>query len=156
MIVVTVGTQLPFDRLVRAIDAIAPSLSCPVFAQIGTGGYQPANMEWRATVPAREFDAMLQSADAIVSHAGTGTILLAQKWHKPVVIMARRAAQGEHRNDHQVATAAQMMGRSGIYVADDETGLAAALDRALTTPYVPDSPGDRTRIKAAIRNFLAG
>nr|WP_246352004.1 glycosyltransferase [Sphingobium subterraneum] len=138
------------------MDALAPTLSRPVFAQIGTGGYQPLHMDWKASVPAREFDTLLQSADAIVSHAGTGTILLAQKLHKPVVIMARRAAQGEHRNDHQVATAAQMVGRSGIYVADDETGLAEALHRALTVPYVPDSPGDRTRIKDAIRHFLAG
>ncbi|MGO7205561.1 glucuronosyltransferase, partial [Rhizobium ruizarguesonis] len=43
MILVTVGTQLPFDRLVKAVDTFATELSKPVLAQIGRGSYTPQN-----------------------------------------------------------------------------------------------------------------
>jgi hypothetical protein len=46
VIFVTVGTQLPFDRLIEAIDAIAPSLNEPIFAQTGKSTYGPRNIEW--------------------------------------------------------------------------------------------------------------
>ena len=42
---------------------------------------------------------------AIVAHAGMGTILTALEIGKPLLVMPRRAALGEHRNDHQLATA---------------------------------------------------
>lgn len=156
MILVTVGTQLPFDRLIQAMDMMAPALPHPVFAQTGKGRYVPLNMEWAASVNASAFDAMAANAAVIVSHAGTGTILLAQKLHKPVVVLARRAVLGEHRNDHQVATAEQMTGRPGVYVAREESELGLVIERALSTQFEVAVPVQRERLKAEIGSFLAG
>lgn len=155
MILVTVGTQLPFDRLIAEMDRIAPTLPYPIFAQIGKGTYLPRNMGWQASVNASAFDAMVADAPVIISHAGTGTILLAQRLQKPLVLLARRAALGEHRNDHQVATADQMIGRPGIHVARQESEVADAIARALSTPFIATAPAARKQLKAAIGAFLA-
>ena len=42
--------------------------------------------------------------------------------------MPRRAELGEHRNDHQRATAERFRDRKGIFVADDEETLVGRLD----------------------------
>jgi UDP-N-acetylglucosamine transferase subunit ALG13 len=157
VIVVTVGTQLPFDRLVAAIDALAPSLPMPVFAQIGAGSsYQPRNMRFAATLRAGEFDEILGSAKLIVSHAGIGTVLMAQKLAKPIVLFPRRAAHREHRNDHQLATIGQLRNRPGVTVAFEEAELADAIGKALAAP--PPPPGiesaARSQLKDAIGSYL--
>lgn len=41
MIFVAVGTQLPFDRLIRTVDRWAQSSGEPGVAQIADGTYQP-------------------------------------------------------------------------------------------------------------------
>ncbi len=143
MILLTVGTQLPFDRLVRAIDAwCAEQGTETVFGQIadpGAGGYRPAHFEWASFVDPERFDALFAEARVIVGHAGMGTIIGGLTAGKPVVIMPRRAALGEHRNDHQWATAMQFRDRALLHVATDETELPAAIEAALAA--APEAQG---------------
>ena len=131
MILVTVGTQLPFDRLVGAMDALAPSLGVPIFAQIGHGGLAPRNMDWAPMLSGEEFLRRFAGATTVVAHAGIGTVLMAQRWRKPIVLVPRRSGRGEHRNDHQLATCAELRGRRGIYVADGIDDLAVLLKQTL-------------------------
>ncbi len=140
MIFVTVGTQLPFDRLVRAVDSLAPGLGRRVFAQTSEGGFEPAHIEWRPFIRPMEVDAFFREADVVVAHAGIGTILTARKYGKPLIVMPRRAGLGEHRNDHQLATVKGLEGRRGIYVAQDETMLEDLLSRPLEGPEDPSTP----------------
>lgn len=130
MIFITVGTQLAFDRLVTAVDRwVVGAKPGPVFAQVGPSAASFTNLEYKAFVPPDQADALFRGADIVVSHAGMGSILTALKYRKPIVIMPRRAALGEHRNDHQLATAKWLGGRSGITVAWDESELVEILDR---------------------------
>ena len=46
-----------------------------------------------------EFEAVLREASVIVAHAGIGTVLKAYKYRKPIILVPRQAAFGEHRND---------------------------------------------------------
>ena len=156
MILVTVGTQLPFDRLIRAIDAIAPQFDVPFFAQIGAGGYQPENMRWGATIPPADFDDMMRDAKLIVSHAGTGTFLTARRFVKPLVLFPRRAEFGEHRNDHQLATIARLADIPGVIGAMDEADLAPALSRGLEqdSPAVSAQSSQRDRFLYALSDFM--
>lgn len=131
MILVTVGMQLGFDRLIEAMDAIAPQLDTPVIAQTGKGTYQPQNMEARVAISPREFEALVAQSRLIVSHAGIGTVLTAARYSKPVVLFPRRAGLGEHRNDHQLATIANLAGRPGILIAENEVDLAPAIKQGL-------------------------
>lgn len=155
MILVTVGTQLPFDRLIRLIDAIAPELPGPVIAQIGNGRYEPANIAWRRSLRPREFERQMRAAKLVVAHAGIGTVLTARRLRKPLVLFPRREALGEHRNDHQVATARALAHRRGIGIALN----GAKLREFLRRPETIDLPeplditaGDR--LKAALGEYF--
>jgi UDP-N-acetylglucosamine transferase subunit ALG13 len=131
VIIVTVGMQLGFDRLIAAMDALAPTLGMPVIAQTGKGSYKPSNMETRVKIAPAEFEALVSEARLIVSHAGIGTVLTAARCEKPILLMPRRAALGEHRNDHQLATVGKLAGRPGILVAADESELAPRIAEGL-------------------------
>jgi UDP-N-acetylglucosamine transferase subunit ALG13 len=129
VIFVTVGTQLPFDRLVGAVDRWAALRGeRDVFAQAGPSGLRPAAIAWERFVAPAECRERMRAADAIVAHAGMGTILTALELGTPIVVMPRRAALGEHRNDHQLATARRFAEQGSIAVAFDEAELHARLD----------------------------
>jgi UDP-N-acetylglucosamine transferase subunit ALG13 len=131
VIFVTVGSQMQFDRLVRSVDAWAAERGRrDVFAQIGDGEYAPSHVEWTRRLDPEAFDARFREATLVVAHAGTGSILQALELGKPLIVMPRRAALRETRNDHQVATAERFQSLAGIVVAWDEQELAAHLDAA--------------------------
>ena len=155
MILVTVGTQLPFDRLIRAMDGIAPDLAQPVFAQTGGGTYQPDHMEWQHFIEPREFEARFGAASIIVSHAGIGTVLMALRHHKPLILYPRRVALHEHRNDHQMATVAALAGRSGIYGAEDDEALARTLRERLEAPRADWDDAVRGQLVNALTGYIS-
>ncbi len=129
MIFITVGTQLPFDRMIRAVDAWA-GLQGPsdVFAQIGPAGFKPKHIEWAPFLSAAECRDKMERCSAVVAHAGMGSIITALELGKPIVVMPRLAEFREHRNDHQLATARRFLAQGRIRVAFDERQLLEKLD----------------------------
>jgi len=155
VIFVTVGTQLPFDRLIQYVDAIAPELSEPVFAQVGTNSkYQPKNIECAPLVNSASFNDLMKDVSLIVGHAGIGTIIAALQHSKPLVLMPRLAALQEHRNDHQLATVNSLSGRSGIYLAQTEQELRALLLEKLSPPDPTEAAASRGRLIAAVSSYI--
>lgn len=134
MIFLTVGTQEPFDRLTKALDEWAASHAEPVFGQLGglkPDSYRPAHFEWQEFISADAYQEKLESCRLLVAHAGMGSIISALTWGKPLLMMARRAALGEHRNEHQLATAEKFRTRAGIHVASDAGEVGPLIDRLL-------------------------
>ena len=127
MIFVTVGTQLPFDRMIQTVDAWAGKTGADVFAQIGPGEFVPRHAKWTRTLPADECNGLIGKASAVVAHAGMGSILMALQLGKPILVMPRRASLGEHRNDHQLMTAKHFHEQGRIRVAFDEAELETRL-----------------------------
>jgi UDP-N-acetylglucosamine transferase subunit ALG13 len=155
VIFVTVGSQLPFDRLVMAVDAWAGGHSAPeAFAQIGQSGYRPAHMQWAQHLSADAFRGKLEAASVIVSHAGMGNLLAALQARKPMIVLPRRAALNEIRNDHQLGTAKWLRQLAGITVVEDTAELAEALCRGAW--QAPDAVrGDASpELLTAIREFI--
>ena len=140
MIFVTTGTQLPFPRLIRAMDAIAAELPEAVVAQIGPDNASYAHVEIANSLSPAEFEDHFTRARVVVAHAGIGTILSARRIGKPLILVPRRYDMGEHRNDHQLATAKEVEGRPGLYIAWETEALAPLLQ---STDLVPadDTPG---------------
>jgi len=149
--------QLGFDRLIKAMDDLAPELNTDVIAQTGKGDYQPRNMQARERIGPGEFEQLVEQCDLIVSHAGIGTVLTAQRFSTPIVLFPRRLDHGEHRNDHQVATAKNLEGRSGVLIAMDQAHLPAAIAEALA---MKDAEASLSRTAAqlheAIGRFIEG
>jgi UDP-N-acetylglucosamine transferase subunit ALG13 len=156
VILVTVGTQLPFDRLIQIVDKIAPELPERIFAQIGKGQYQPANFEWCRTIPPGDFDALIEQATLLVAHAGIGTVLMAQKRRKPLLLFPRRANLREHRNDHQLATVRGLRNRPGIHIAETDDELEAMLrEQPIETSFVEPNVEARMRLKLALADYIS-
>lgn len=157
MILVTVGMQLGFDRLIRAIDEIAPELPMPVVAQTGKGSYRAQNIKTLESISPSEFDGMIKQTSLLVAHAGIGTVLTAQRFGKPLVLFPRRASFGEHRNDHQLATVGQLEGRPGIVVAYEEADLRDAIARGLATKMegiAAQTAARRSSLTSAVERFI--
>lgn len=129
MIFVTVGTQLPFDRLIKILDAwSAHNLGFDIFGQIGPARFVPKNFKTTPFLSPSEIAEQFSRAQLIVAHAGMGTVLSAMKLRKPILIFPRRADLGEHRNDHQMATARWLESRLGLAVAYSEEELLDQLN----------------------------
>lgn len=157
MILVTVGMQLGFDRLIMAMDQLAPSLNMKIIAQTGKGTYQPQNMTAREKIGPSEFEGLVEKSRLIVSHAGIGTVLTAQRFATPIILFPRRFDQGEHRNDHQVATANNLNGRSGVLVAMAEDDLAGAIATGLAMEDASAALSPTTQqLHEAISRFIEG
>jgi len=159
VIFVTVGSQLPFDRLVLGMDAWTGSRGrTDVFAQIGVGATPPQHMAWEETLTPQAFVVRLRTAELVVAHAGCGSILEALSARKPILVMPRRSDLREHRSDHQLATAARMQELWGISVALDQEELFTKLDELVGNPEAPASTLQESASKDlldTIRSFIA-
>jgi exopolysaccharide biosynthesis glucuronosyltransferase PssE len=156
VIFVTVGSADPFDRMIRAVDEWAGSRERKdVFAQIGKSSYEPHYIEAVRFLEPSEFRQRVRSARLVVAHAGMGSIITALEAGTPIIVMPKWARLGEHRSDHQIATAKRFGQKEGVIVADDEKDLVTKLDResAFSSPSKIASEASRALIEA-IRNFV--
>ena len=158
MIFVTVGTDLPFDRMVRVIDSWARETGRrDVFAQIGEGGWEPEFIEFTRFLDPPEFRQHFDEASLVISHAGMGTILSALLHKKPILVMPKLASLGEQRNEHQTATARRMMELGNVEVAFDETELRQRLNRIdELKPPKPIGESASESLVHALRHFIHG
>jgi len=129
MIFVTVGSQLPFDRLVMAVDKWSEgNKEQDIFAQIGQSDYSPANFKFCASMPPSEYNYFFDKASLIISHVGMGTIISALEGNKHLLLLPRLAGLGEVRNDHQLATAKYFSNYTNITLVNNEGELLSAID----------------------------
>ena len=160
-VLVTVGTDHhPFDRLVRWIDAWARgNPDAHVLVQYGTAA-PPAVAEGRPLLPADEFRLAIERADAVVCAGGPGAIMETRAAGLRPIVVPRRAALGEHVDDHQRAFAEFMAARDAITLADDEVALVRALDavvadrNALRVPSEDGGAEGIARIGALIDDLV--
>ena len=158
MIFVTVGTMFPFDRLVRAIDEIAPFFAGEEFAsQIGDSEYRPRNMSHWPMLSMQEFAGNVSRSKLIVAHAGMGSVITALGAQKPIVLLPRRQELGEHTTDHQVATANWLMRKKGVHVAMHEDELRRSVETALSNGETIEalSPHAQPELIERLRAFIS-
>ena len=160
MIFATTGTQLVFPRLMAALDALAPGLGEPIVAQTGPeagAATSYPNLTIRGLLAPADYDRIVAEARVIVAHAGIGTILTARQKMKPLILVPRRFDLGEHRNDHQLATARQVERLRGISIAWDVADLGPLLARTdLPAASDTDTGGHRELLTGFIRDWISG
>ena len=131
MIFLTVGTQLPFERLVSCVDEFSGvHQDLEIYGQIGSCIYRPRNFVSVKELTIKEFEEKLSEASLIISHAGMGSIITALCNNKPICIMPRRVEYNEHRNNHQVGTALKFKIYRGCFVFEDLDSLEDAYIRS--------------------------
>jgi len=150
VIFVTVGTHhQPFTRLLDALGTLDPR------ELVVQHGYAPAPegvAEAAAFVPFSRMVEYFASADAVVTHAGVGSILSALRaGHTPVVV-PRREHLGEHVDDHQVELVRALAGEGRVEPVWDVAELPRAV--ASAKARVPALASEAGSIHAAVRGAL--
>jgi UDP-N-acetylglucosamine transferase subunit ALG13 len=156
-IFVTVGAQMPFDRLVMGVDAWASGREhCELFAQVGPGGAVPVSFPAVEFLEPSAFRSRIEWCDTLVAHAGMGSILTALQYGKHILVMPRRGDLRETRNDHQVASAHRFGEMSAIDVALTSEALPGRLD-ALGIPQGVKRIEDHasSRLLGAVSQFIS-
>jgi len=160
VIFVSVGSMMPFDRLVRAADAWAAAHpATDVLIQLGNGKHLPTHARHVRLMPPGEYRHLVETAELFVAHAGMGSIIGAIQAGRPLLMLPRRAALGEHNNDHQLATVRNVANRPGLHHVESEDELGAAIDRLLGgggEAPAPIAPFASPELLAAVRGFVNG
>lgn len=155
MIFVTVGTQLPFDRLINAMSRYQQESGESVIAQTLSNKEWPGLVSHRV-LPKDQFDRTIAEARIIVSHAGIGSLLAARTAKKPIVILPRRREFREHRNDHQLDTAVYVDGRPGIAVAWHESEIPILLDEDFSFDDLALETNESQPLEETVRQIIIG
>lgn len=153
----TVGSMLPFDRLVRATDQVAAAFGnrAEFFAQIGDSAYRPANMPSEKMLTPEQFRARVEWSDVLLTHVGMGTVITAAECRKKLIALPRRPDLSEVTSEHQIATARWLKNRGGVVILEDESAIQRELERADSSSAMEliDS-GTRENLVAAVRDFI--
>lgn len=152
MIFVTVGThQQPFQRL---LDGLAALGDAELVVQHGPG--RPPAGAARA-VPYLPFDEMVEcfrEAEAVITHAGVGSVICARReGHVPLVV-PRRHSLGEHVDEHQ-AELTRALAERGNVIAVWETAELPELVAA-APPRGSNGIAVDARLTGAVRAALLG
>lgn len=140
-IFISVGTQLPFDRLIKRVEqAFVNKPEFKLIYQVGVGGYKPSSGEVFETLTPLQYSKAMGECDVLIAHCGTGSIVSSVEFSKPLICMPRRAEFGEHRNNHQV-DAASKMDANAFYVLEDDLDLYEIVKSAIERDGVGISTG---------------
>lgn len=122
-LVVTVGTlPFPFGRLLTRLRAILPQ-DVEVLIQAGatTETVEWPAASWRVMMPPDDLRQAMSDADAVVAHAGIGSLLMACDAGKVPILVPRTLRYREHVDDHQTDIARAFSAEGLAVMADAAT-----------------------------------
>ena len=154
MIVVTLGTQkFQMNRLVEAVDKIAPQINEDIFIQTGCSTYTPKNCKHADFVDSVKFREMIKESSMLITHSGVGSIMSGIKEGKPVIVVPRLPEYHEHVDNHQEEIAEAFAGKNCVLYCRDLDKLAEDIVKARTYHFSPylDKGG---KIEDIILNFI--
>jgi beta-1,4-N-acetylglucosaminyltransferase len=149
MILVTVGTHHQnFERLIRAMDEVAAELTEPVIIQIGHSTYTPHHAEHFEFTSGSQMEQLTCAARIVVAHAAAGTVIIALRQGKPLIVVPRLQRYGEVVDDHQLQLAAALAATGQAINVTEPTiaVLRAAIEQATRQQGV--NPGTTQLIQA--------
>jgi UDP-N-acetylglucosamine transferase subunit ALG13 len=123
-VLVTVGTDKPFRRLIEAVAAILPD-DVEVLWQTGHTPLDGLALEGRPFVPTSLLEQAAKRADVVVAHAGCGSVLMALAAGKCPVLVARNPDCGEVVDSHQIEIA-RWMSERGLAICKQPGDLSFA------------------------------
>ncbi len=131
----TVGHQMPFDRLTSAVNEW--HLSNPeveVYGQVGEPRLTDINFDHVSKMPPLDFREFIRWADLVVSDAGMGTIISSLDLAKPVLVLPRKSSLDDTRNEHQFGTAKRLTDLGLIQSIAETSGLSTVISAIRSSP----------------------
>lgn len=154
MIYVTLGTQASdFSRCMKMVEelVIETNIKDKVVAQTGYTTYHPASVECFDFVSEEKYQELMENADIVISHAGTGALFSSIKKGKKVIAVARLAKYGEMVNDHQIEIVRKLSGEG--YILDGTYDLKIAWEKV--SSFTPKKNDFHCEIVERIEQLLA-
>lgn len=136
---VAVGTHRQPHRRLLAIVARAIEdglLPPPIRAQVGPAAWTANGAEVADYMPTEELEAAVRSAAVVVCHGGAGIICSALAAGRKPIVIPRRAAFGEHVDDHQYQLTSKLADLD-LVVPGEQRITAAAVQRAMRPLHAP-------------------
>lgn len=104
MILVTLGTQKEqFTRLLEYIEN--SNIDDEIIVQAGHTKFSSKKMKIFDFISYEKMNEYIDTADVIITHAGTGSVLGPLKKGKKVIVCARESKYQEHVDNHQMELA---------------------------------------------------
>lgn len=126
MTLVTLGTQ--HQEFTRLLDYIEKSdLKGEIIVQAGYTKYESKRMKIFDFISYDEMEKYIDKCDLVITHAGTGSIVMPLKKDKKVIACARLSKFGEHVDDHQVELVDVFYSEGYILKIDEDTSLNEVL-----------------------------
>ncbi len=155
---VTVGATLPFDRMTEAVLSLKQAGEIPgeLIIQTGIGSKVPPQdspddgLRIVETLPFSEMQELLERADVVICHGGTGSFITALRQGCRVIAMPRLFERGEHYDNHQFEIATAFAARGLVEIARETGDLGPAIQRAKSK-----EPQLATTDPAALNGWLA-
>ena len=100
MILVTLGTQIEsFKRLLEYIEN--SKIDEQIIVQAGYNKFASKKMKLFDFIPYEKMTKLIKDASLIITHGGTGSIIMPLKMGKKVIAVPRLSKYLEHVDDHQ-------------------------------------------------------
>lgn len=141
-----------FNRLLKAVDEL--KIGEEIFAQIGYSDYKPKNYSYKEFLNRDEFYSVMDKADIVITHGGTGAIIGAVKKGKKVIAVPRLKQFGEHVDDHQIQLIEEFKNLDLIYSCED-MNLEKAIQTVKKTQY-KSYHSNTEKIIESLENFIEG
>lgn len=152
-IFLTVGLhEQPFDRLVRAVDEIYGE---EAVIQYGYSKYIPIHAQGEKAFSFDVIRKLMLQADVVITHGGSGSIMLALSVGKKPVVAPRYRHLGEHVDNHQAEIVAELALRNLVVPLLEGDDLREAVGLAGKASVEQGSPKKR-RILSILGDFLEG
>jgi len=160
LIFVTVGSQLPFRRLVDAMVTAHDSgeVGDLLIQHLDGGRYDARKhptIQFVHALSERDTLRAIDDASLVVSHFGMGTVLHCLERRRPLLAMPRDHALNEARNDHQLHGARRFAGLQGVKVVQTVDALRSQLRMHEPPPCGPAIDSHASpELLAAVRDFI--
>lgn len=155
MILVTLGTQKqPFTRLLDNVEN--SKLKDEIIVQAGHTKYSSKKMKIFDFIDYEEMEKLVDKADIIITHGGTGSIVGPLKKGKKIIACPRLKKYSEHVDDHQIQIV-DMFSEVGYIVKLDEQDnldkLVKEIKRKTMVRFVSNTENFINNIKFEIDNI---
>lgn len=154
MIFTMVGThEQQFDRLVKAVDDLDTTHKRVI--QYGYSTYEARHCEAEKFLPFDTVRNYILSADVVITHSGTGSVMLALSLGKKPIVAPRYKKFGEHVDDHQLQLVQQLDSDGLIVPYYEGDALSSRVDQILSDATLSRSIETDVRLIQDLEQFMA-
>ncbi len=147
MILVTLGTQKQkFYRLLEAVEKLKTKEK--IIVQAGwSADYKSDKMKIFDFISYDEMEKYIEKASVIITHGGTGSIIMPLQHNKKVIAAPRLEKYGEHLNDHQMEIVNVFSDEKHILAFNDGDDLQKIYDESKKFKPIPYKSNTKNFIK---------